>query len=497
MLIANRIIGSCTLVFAGWFGHSGNADAAPWAEPNDRALRHAVELLRDTQLLPGPIATWPIPWPVLSEALHSISTKELSSQQLQAIAYLKDAVKQADKTKLSSTLKGASKLKSLGGFADSQHDQASARIGLEAMGDIFAANLSVTYIDDPADEAAWRADQSYIAARLGNWGVGVGAIDRYWGPSWQSSLILSTNARPSPGLFIQRLSPDAFESPLLSWLGPWQLTTFINQLERERDQSQAKLWGLRIGHSPLPYLELGYSRTAMFGGGDRPESLGVFKDLLLGKDNRGGSGIADDASNEPGNQLAGFDWRASLHWRSFSGAWYGQIIGEDESGGTPSRNLGSMGVELAGEWAGISQRVWIEGSNTLMRFASEGMPNGAYEHGIYTNGYRHHGRSMGASSDNDSQVYTIGGLLALESGDLINWRISKAYLNTDGSNAPAPAGNPLTDDAISLALVEASYRHDLTEALQIMIGAQYLEKPIDTRWGPQDSNLYLTIKNYW
>lgn len=497
MLIANRIIGTCTLVVAGWLSHPGFAIAAPWAEPNDRALRHAVALLRDTQLLPGPIATWPIPWPVLSEALQSVSTKELSNQQLQAIAYLKEAVKQADKTKLSSTLAVASKFKSLGGFADSQNDKASASIGLEAMGDIFAANLSLTYVDDPVDEANWRADHSYIAARLGNWGVGVGAIDRYWGPSWQSSLILSTNARPSPGLFIQRLSPDAFETPLLSWLGPWQLTTFINQLERKRDQSQAKFWGLRISHSPLPYLELGYSRTAMFGGGDRPESLGVFKDLLLGRDNRGGSGIADDASNEPGNQLAGLDWRASAHWGSFSGAWYGQIIGEDESGGTPSRNLGSMGLELSGEVAGISQRIWIEGSNSLMRFASEGMPNGAYEHAIYTNGYRYYGRSIGASSDNDSQVYTVGGLVALESGDLINWRISKAYLNSDDGNAPAPSGNPLADHANSLAIIEANYRRDLTDTMQILIGAQYLEKPIETRWGPQDSNLYITIKSYW
>lgn len=494
---ARQIFLNCAFVACGWLGPSGWLSAAPWAEPNDRALRHAVEVVRDTQLLPGPVTTWPIAWQALSQALETLPSQSLTEQQQQAVSYLKNAIKQANHTKLTSTVSAATHPHSLNSFAENRREKSDASVSLEAMGDIFAINLSANYVSAPSDDSAWRADNSYLAARLGNWGLGVGAVDRFWGPAWENSLILSNNARPTPGLFFQRLSPDAFETPLLSWLGPWQVTSFINQLEGARDYSHTKLWGLRLTHSPFSFLELGYSRTALFGGGDRPESLGVLTDLFLGHDNRGGGGIAADASNEPGDQLGGIDWRAGFHLAPFSGAWYGQLIGEDESGGTPSRNVGNMGFELSAATSGISHRVWLEGSNTLMRFTSDGMPNGTYEHAIYTNGYRYYGRSLGASSDNDSQVYTLGGLHAWEEGDLISWRITKAFINHDGINAPAPSGNPLSDNAVSLLILEASYQHNLTEQCQLTLGGQYLQRPINSRWQTLDSNLYITLKSFW
>jgi Capsule assembly protein Wzi len=494
---ARHLVLYSALITSGWLTPIGCLFASPWAEPNDRALRHAVEVVRDTQLLPGPITTWPIAWQALSQALEALPRQALTEQQQQAVSFLKNAIKQADRTRLTSSFSTASHPHTLNGFADNVREKSEASVSFDAMGDIFAINLSASYVSNPSDDASWRADNSYLAARLGNWGLGIGTQERFWGPAWQSSLILSNNARPTPGLFIQRLSPEAFETPLLSWIGPWQVTSFLSQLEGARDYSHPKLWGLRFSNSPFSFLELGFSRTALFGGGDRPESLGVLTDLFLGHDNRGGGGIADDASNEPGDQLGGIDWRASFHVTPFSGAWYGQLIGEDEAGGTPSRSVGSMGFELSGATAGVSHRAWLEGSNSLMRFTSEGIPSGTYEHGIYTNGYRYHGRSLGASSDNDSQVYTLGGLHAWEEGDLLTWRIAKAYINHDGTNLPPPGGNPLSDSAVSLVIVEASLQHNLTESSQVLLGGQYLQHPLNTRWQRLDSNLYITLKSSW
>lgn len=497
MRSARRLLFIHAIVACGWLSPLGNTLAAPWAEPNDRALRHAVEVLRDTGLLAGPITAWPIPWQTLAAALETLPPHELTAQQQQAVSLLNSALRNADRFKITSHLSAASYPRALNGFADTEREKSSAGVSLEAMGEVFAINLSATYSSDASDGDTWRADNSYLSARLGNWGFGVGAIERFWGPAWQDSLILSGNARPSPGLFVQRLSPDAFATPLLHWLGPWQLTSFINQLESARDHSQAKLWGLRITHSPLSFLEIGYSRTAMFGGGSRPESMGVITDLLLGRDNRGDEGISEDTSNEPGNQLGGIDWRASAHYKAFSGAWYGQVIGEDESGGTPSRNIGTMGIELAAAINAISHRIWLEGANTLMRFDRDGLANGAYEHAIYTSGYRYQGRSMGASSDNDSQVYSIGGLHSWENGDLVTWRLGKAYLNKDGGNVPLPGGNPLSAQALTLRILEASYQHPLSETSQLILGGQYLQQPINTRTEVLDSNFSITLKSYW
>ena len=55
-------------------------------------------------------------------------------------------------------------------------------------------------------------DGSYIAARLGNWSASLGQQERWWGPGWDGSLILSTNARPIPAVSFDRRVPEPFET---------------------------------------------------------------------------------------------------------------------------------------------------------------------------------------------------------------------------------------------------------------------------------------------
>ncbi len=153
-------------------------------------------------------------------------------------------------------------------------------------------------------------DGSYLATAIGNWALTAGSFGRWWGPGWQSSLILSDNARPVPGFSIQRNKSTPFESVPLSWLGPWQLQAFIGKLESDRTIPDAKLLGLRMSFKPFQWLEVGASRTAQWGGDGRPESLSSLKNLVLGKDNRGDGGVT--VSNEPGNQLGGLDAKAFL-----------------------------------------------------------------------------------------------------------------------------------------------------------------------------------------
>ena len=52
--------------------------------------------------------------------------------------------------------------------------------------------------------------------------------------------------------------------------------------------------------------------------------------------------------NEPGNQLAGLDARWTSLWFGTPVSLYGQMIGEDEAGGFPSRYLGQFGIEGSG-----------------------------------------------------------------------------------------------------------------------------------------------------
>ncbi|RMG99313.1 MAG: capsule assembly Wzi family protein, partial [Chloroflexi bacterium] len=324
------------------------AFASPWVSPGDLLLRHDIQLLSDSGYLTSPSQSWPLPWADLRD-VAAYSGQAESAGLEQALNRVRRRFRAASRLGLSQH--GGADLnihpQVFRDFSASPRESGEAFSAIHWLGWRFASQLQVEMVSGPDDGQRVRFDDSWVAATLGNWIVSFGAQDRWWGPGWDGSLILSTSARPVPALSFQRKQALPFNWPLLSFLGPWRLEGFVGQLEGDRAVSHAKLLGLRLSFKPWSDLEVGLSRTAQWGGNGRPENFTSLVNLILGRDNRGDSGI--NVNNEPGNQLGGVDWR--LHTRLISSldlAFYGQIVGEDEANGLPSRPIGLAGLEHAG-----------------------------------------------------------------------------------------------------------------------------------------------------
>jgi hypothetical protein len=255
-------------------------------------------------------------------------------------------------------------------------------------------------------------------------------------------------------LTIDRVFTDAPNAKWLRWLGPWDLSVMFGQFEKERAIPNAKFFGLRFNFRPLPSLEIGLSRTAQWCGDGRPCDADTFWNLLIGRDNRGGEGI--DISNEPGNQLAGIDLRWTTQLFGVPMALYAQATAEDEAGGFPSRYLGLGGIELSGylrdRW---SYRWFAELAGTSCDVIKEDIYNCAYNHGIYTTGYRHRGRTVGHGADNDAMLVSTG-LVLVDANDT-EWRalVRGGELNRGG---PADARNTLTPTAQDILSIDLEHR---------------------------------------
>jgi len=316
-------------------------------------------------------------------------------------------------------------------------------------------NLAATYANDPFDGDEIRPDGTYVGAALGNWMLTAGWQERWWGPGRDGSLILSNNARPAPGITIQRNNSTPFKTKWLSWMGPWTLTSFMEQLDDERVINNTWLWGFRGSIRPLRGLEIGLSRAAMWCGDDRPCELKTFLRVLNGNDN---SGANVEPEDEPGNQLAGFDIRWTLP-RQIPLALYLQWIAEDTKRTGASFRLWSrqVGLEYWGTIGGVSHRTHIEVADSASRLGGVGeqaqSPNVAYNHHIYQTGYRYNGRSIGHSADNDTLSYSIGSTLVQSAGH--SWNFSLRYMelnrigNPDSRNSLTPTPQELTDIQIS------------------------------------------------
>ncbi|NND68812.1 MAG: capsule assembly Wzi family protein, partial [Halioglobus sp.] len=421
------------LVAVGLLWASTAALADPWIVPGDTGLRHDLALLADRGVIRAPLSTWPLSWGDISADLQrEYADARLDSAGRAALMRVRARATQAlRRTGMTPGLRLslAEEPRRLRDFSSTPRDPGEVQGSLAWTGLRFSYRLQVTAVSEPLDERNVRTDGSYAGVVLGNWMFSAGNMDRWWGPGWNGGLIMSSNARPVPVLAMRRNYSDPFKTPLLGWMGPWTMSVLYGQLEGNREIPNARLFGVRLNFRPLSSLEIGLSRTAQWCGSSRPCGLGTFGELLLGIDNRGENTNIDE---EPGNQLGGIDWRWTLPFFNGSTAFYGEAIGEDEASNLPSRYIGQLGVETAGyidRWD-ASWRVHVEIADTAAEFYSDPTRfDYAYEHFIYSDGYRYHGRATGHTMDADGRMLAIGSYLRDRKGNEWQFRVRHFELN--------------------------------------------------------------------
>ncbi len=424
------------------------AHAEPWLSPGDEALRSDVLRLADAGILRGPVTTWPLSWPDLARDVEGVTGTGLDDGTAAALARVQRLASQAANLGFSGTGIRASVAHdpaALRTFAASPREEGEIALRTGWLGERVALHLEGAVVSDPEDRKHARLDGSYVGVNVGNFMISAGLMERWWGPGWDGSLILSTNARPIPSLTIERNYTDRFKSPWLSWIGPWRASIAVGEAE-DHDVAVpgVKFLAARVNFKPRPWLEFGLTRTAQWCGGGRDCGWDTFTRLVLGRDNRG-DGL--DADDEPGNQMAGYDMRLRSPWKRLPLAFYTQWIGEDEAGGLPSKFIGQFGLESWGHGALGSWRLRAEFSDTTCSFTREAPQfECAYRNSLYPQGYTYRGREIGHSMDNDSRMYSVGAFLTRDNGDSFGLTARRMELNRDGgshtiSSVPVDVGD--------------------------------------------------------
>ena len=397
---------------------SQHVQASPWAMPGNLILRHDIQVLVDSGVINIPITTWPLAWGDIAYNL-SKTEQEMTSFELASFQRIKEALLKEEIGGISAntSLKFAKNPETITSFNDSVGARSEIEGESTYLGKNFAINL---HVKKAGGETVF--DESYIAVALGDYSISLGSKKNWWGPGWGGSLILSTNANPISGISIERNFSDPFESKLLNWIGPWDLSLLLGELEHSRTRSDALFFGMRIGSRPLTNLEIGFSKTSLFCGENRPCGFSSFSDMLLDK-------------TDSGYNLSGFDFRSSHHIKNFPFVLYGQIIGE----GISDNHLGLFGLETWGPINDFDQlesyRVFLEAASTSCEFYNndDSKYGCAYHDSLYPDGYRYEGVNIGHSADGDALVLTLGGIIVAQNSQLIKSSLSLGKLNR-GSN---------------------------------------------------------------
>jgi len=473
---------------------SAPLSADPWAPPGDLVLRHDVQRLADAGIIQSPVTTWPITWATLDYDVSSASpalVASLSESESMALARIRDRI-QRNKglTGLQPSAEVSARTDDfwLRTFEDTPREESELRVGASWQGGRFAVRLQGSYVDQPdPDDQEWRMDGSYAAMVLGNHILSAGAIDRWWGPSWDNSLIYSSVPRPIGAFALERNVAKEFETKWLSWIGPWTYSLTWGFLGHDREVENARQLAFRVAFRPFQSLEIGLSRAAIWCGSGRPCDADAVWDIIIAKDNTGEGDVTP--GNDPSNQLAAIDGR----WTSpiGDGPWalYTQWVANDETNNMPSQWFGQTGVEWWGDlntrWISGAYTAHVEATSTLAEFwESEPAYDLAYNHGTYRSGYRYTGRSIGAAADGDSYVVSAGLTLVQDDDRSWNALVRWSDLNKKGDGLGPDAVHSVAPEEEKTWGMQLSHRRPISYGewdlgyVSLGVGYQHSENEI-------------------
>ncbi|MFT5162469.1 MAG: hypothetical protein ACI9FJ_001045 [Alteromonadaceae bacterium] len=445
--------------------YAAQSMAAPWVDTQDPYLKASITALSNGGVLKAPVNTYPLMWKSISGDLNAANASLVPEYLKYAIKHVKHALKHSQKARSSGLkIKVASKNNDFQSFGEQYYAKSELNLFNEYIGDSWAVKTSFHIVGNANNNKNIGYQGSYAAYMLGNWVASVDQVSQWWGPGNDSVLALSNNAIAFPAVRLTRHMAEPIDLPALNLLGPLSFTTYFGQQEHSNSLQSIRLWGARVNFKPMPSLEIGLTRVAQWSGEGRPGGFSTFIKLLAGKDNAGESSGSDvTLAEEPGNQLGGIDFRFNTSLFNQPLAFYGEVIGEDESHGLPSRSMRQWGFETSFGGRDEIYHAYAEYTDTYVEDCTQGsgVGNCAYEHHIYQDGYRRYGRSMGSTYDSDARVFTLGLSHTQAGGHSWYSKLKYMQLNADNSNLKWTLGqlviNPVSQYAQDRFQIEGGY----------------------------------------
>jgi hypothetical protein len=269
-----------------------------------------------------------------------------------------------------------------------------------------SAHASAATFFGNAGDTGTRVGETAIETGIPSAALQIGKIAAWYGPGRLGALIFTNNAQSYPGIRLHNPVPIAVPG-LFSFLGTAQYDLFLARLEADRPIPNPLLFGMRLAARPGRYLELGLSRSMIYGGHGHDSGLSAWWDAFKGEN-----------TNEPGekglvNQVAGFDVTLTLPFPSQPVQAYLELAGEDQAHllGTaipfPSKLAYVTGVFLPTLFGSAAHDLRVEWARNHWR------DNGPawYVHGVSGGGYAHFHRNrvLGHPMGSDAQNLSVQG----------------------------------------------------------------------------------------
>jgi hypothetical protein len=198
---------------------------------------------------------------------------------------------------------------------------------------------------------------SYLAWSFVHWQLSFGKQSLWWGPGQNGAMLISDNVDPINMVRLTRVEP--FVLPwIFRYLGPMRAEVFIGRLDGhhfvkaisptvtgdyvQELSNQPYVTGQKLSLKPTPNLEIGVSRTGVFGGPDFPVTFGRLRYVIFS------TGTTNSSTGDPGDRRTGFNFSYRLPGLRKWAVLYADSMAEDEYNpiAYPRRSAMNPGIYL-------------------------------------------------------------------------------------------------------------------------------------------------------
>lgn len=285
--------------------------------------------------------------------------------------------------------------------------------------------------------------EMYLGVKLGIFDVTFGKQSSWWGPGEGSAFHFSNNAEPMYSLRLAQQTPIALPV-IFHYLGHIRTQLILGKLAGHQYPPKPLMNAEKITFQLTPNLELGFTRSAIFGGLGHPLTTGSFLQSFVSVSSTGATTLG--ARNDPGDRRSGFDflWRVPGLRRFVT--IYSDSLADDEPNplDSPRRSAWAPGIYIAQLPHLRSMDFHFETYSTWL-YRGDAGGRFLYWNDQYRDAYTNDGYLLGSWVGRDARAYVVSSSYWWSAKN----RLTAQFRQTKTGSKFLPGGGTQTDASLT------------------------------------------------
>lgn len=284
--------------------------------------------------------------------------------------------------------------------------------------------------------------EMYVGGQLGDFNITLGKQSIWWGPGDDSAFHFSDNAEPMYMLRAAQTVPIVLPGPL-RLLGRIRTQFLIGRLSGHEFPPRPWMNAQKITLQLTPDFELGFTRSAIFGGVGHPLTLGSFTRSLFGVSSTSTTSVG---ASDPGDRRSGFDFRWHIpRFRRYM-TLYSDSLADDEPNplDSPRRSAWGPGIYLT-QLPKLQKLDFRFETYSTWLYAKDHGGLFIYWNNQYHDAYTNRGNVLGSWVGRDARAYAASSTYWVSAKD----KVTASFRQTKTGSNFVPGGGTQTDVALT------------------------------------------------